>query len=88
MPMDRKLLAMLVCPVTKQPLSPLSAARLARVNEWIARGEAHDLGGNKLRRPLQQALITENRTTIYPVEENIPILLEARGIACVQIPDW
>ncbi len=88
MPIAQKLLEILVCPVTKQPLSLLSATRLAQVNALIDAGKIHAMDGAALTAHLQQALITRNGTTLYPVEDDIAVMLEARGIACEQLPDW
>lgn len=88
MTVDRKLLEILVCPITKQPVFPLDQARLDKVNRLIEQGKLQMLGGAKLEEPLQEALITRNGNTLYPVEEGVPVMLEERGIACEQIGDW
>ncbi len=88
MSIHRKLLEILVCPITKQPVSILDQAHLDKVNQLIAQGKLHTLNGTKLTTPLQQALITQNRNTLYPVNENIPVMLEQQSIPCEQIPDW
>ena len=36
---------------------------------------------------LLQALITQNGTSIYPVEDDIPIMLEEKSIPTDQLPD-
>lgn len=88
MTIDRKLLEILVCPITKQPLALLSQARLDKVNHMIAQGKLHTLDGTKLDKPLTQALITQNATTLYQVDGVIPVMLEAQSIPCEQIVDW
>lgn len=88
MKIDRKLLEILVCPVTKQPVYPLDPARLDKVNQLITQGKLHTLDQTRLDTPLQQALITRNGNTLYPVEEGIPVMLEERSIPCEQIADW
>jgi len=88
MTLDRKLLEILVCPVTKQPVFPLDQTRLDKVNQLIAQGKLHTHAGDKLKTPLQQALITRNGNTIYRVEEGVPVMLEGESVACEQIGDW
>ena len=88
MTIDRKLLEILVCPITKQPVSVLSQARLDKVNALIGQGELHTLDGAKLDKPLTQALITENGNTLYQVDGDVPVMLEGMSIACEQIVDW
>lgn len=79
-PLPNDLLALLVCPKTKQPLIRLPADQLAALNQRIAAGEVCDLEGTPLEAPLTEALITRNGNTIYPVVEDMPVLLEGRGI--------
>ncbi len=88
MTVDRKLLEILACPITKQPVFLLDQARLDKVNRLIEQGKLHTLDGAKLEEPLQEALITRNGNTLYPVEGGVPVMLEGRGIACEQIGDW
>jgi len=88
MTIDRKLLEILVCPVTKQRVALLSATRLESLNNKIAAGGVKDQAGDQLTETLSAALMTDNGSVIYPVESNIPIMLEDRSIATVQLGDW
>ena len=81
MTVDPTLLEILVCPVTKQPLSLLDSKRLETLNRLIASGEVYSVSGESVASPLQEALITRTGTTVYPVEQGIPIMLEGEGIA-------
>ena len=87
MPVDRKLLEILRCPVTKQALSVLSGERVARLNKLIDEGEVQYVDGSTVDRPLDEALITDNGRTIYRVDDGIPVMLEDRGIATEQLPE-
>jgi len=80
MAIDPTLLEILVCPVTKQPVSRLESSRLETLNQLIAEGEVSNLSGEAVASPLQEALITRTGTTVYPVEQGIPIMLEGEGI--------
>ena len=84
MPVDGKLLEILCCPVSKTPLRVLSRQKLEKVNEAIKSGEALYVGSEKVDDPLQEGLITEDGKVIYPVQDNIPILLEEKGIGTTQ----
>ncbi len=88
MSIDRKLLEILVCPVTKQPVSILGDHKLEVLNERIAKGEVENHAGQTLTEPLSSALITQNGTVIYPVDSNIPVMLENESIATLQLGDW
>ena len=81
---EPKLLNTLVCPVTRLPVSILDDTRLGKLNELIQAGNVMSIGGEVISDPIEAGLITENGTTIYPVENNIPIMLEDRSIATIQ----
>lgn len=88
MPVDGKLLEILCCPVSKTPLMRLSPARLKKLNEAIAAGEAQYVGGAAVEQTLREALITEDSKVIYPVVDGIPVLLGEKGIGTTQFSDF
>lgn len=88
MAIDRKLLEILVCPITKQPLFVLKPARLDMLNQLIEQRKLHAVDGSVIEQPLQQALITQNGTTIYRVDGDVPVMLEEQSIPCEQLTDW
>ena len=88
MPIDGKLLEILCCPVSKTPLTRLPASRLRKLNEAISAGEVQYVQGDVVDQPLREALITEDSRVIYPVVDEIPILLEERGIGTVQLNNF
>lgn len=88
MPIDGKLLEILCCPVSKTPLMRLPAGRLKKLNDAISAGEVQYVRGEPVDQPLREALITEDSKVIYPVVDDIPILLEERGIGTTQLQDF
>ena len=88
MPVDPKLLQILCCPVTKQPVSPLDREEIDRLNALIGSQDVLYVDGSKVDTPLDEALITENRRTIYRVDDDIPIMLEEQSIPTEQLGDW
>ena len=84
MAVDRKLLEILCCPVTRVAVERLPAAKLKAVNESIREGRVKYADGSAVETELGEALITANGTTIYPVEDGIPHMLEDRSIAAIQ----
>ena len=80
MSLDKKLLDILCCPVTKQPVRLLESGALKRLNDRIAQGEVRQADDAPVESPLDEALITDNGQRIYPVEDGIPIMLEERAI--------
>jgi uncharacterized protein YbaR (Trm112 family) len=88
MPIDGKLLEILCCPVSKTPLTRLPASRLKTLNDAISAGAVQYVRGEAVEDPLREALITEDSKVIYPVIDEIPILLEERGIGTTQLQDF
>lgn len=83
--MDRKLLDILVCPDTRQPLSVLDGAGLEAINRAIAAGGVRRRDGAAQAETLREALVTRDRKTVYRVDDGIPVLLVEEGIATGQI---
>lgn len=83
--MDKKLLDIICCPLTKLPLQLLDAERLGRLNAAIRTGSVHDRSERGLADPLAEALVTRDGRLVYPVREGIPILLEQESIDWKQI---
>lgn len=88
MSVDRKLLEILVCPVTKVPVKLLPKQRLKRLNEQIEQQQVRYVDGRLVETPLEEGLITESGTTIYRVDDGIPVMLEDYGIGTEQLVDF
>jgi len=86
--MDRKLLDLLVCPTTRQPLRLLDKAGLGALNQAIAEGAVKRSDGSLQAEALTAALITRDRKTIYRVDDDIPVLLAEEAIASGQVADF
>lgn len=79
-------LAILVCPETKQALCLADAALLDKVNAWIQRGGVMNQGGREVNAALEAGLVTEkNPTVIYPVRQDIPLLMSEEAISLTAI---
>lgn len=72
--MDKKLLDLLVCPVTRQPLSLLDTAQLETLNRAIS-AEGVAFGDTLQSETLKEALLTRDGKRIYRVDDGIPVLL-------------
>jgi len=88
MSIDGKLLEILCCPVSKSPLGRLERSRLEKLNRAIDAGEVDLVDGSRVTTTLREALITEDGKVIYPVIDDIPILLSERGIGTTQLRDF
>ncbi|MBW8822992.1 MAG: Trm112 family protein [Xanthomonadales bacterium] len=72
--MDKKLLDILVCPVTRQPLAQLDGERLKALNATIGQSGVQ-FGGHRQTEALREALVTRDGKRIYRVDDGIPVLL-------------
>jgi uncharacterized protein YbaR (Trm112 family) len=78
--MDRKLLDLLACPATRQPLQPLQPSALGALNAAIAEGRVRRFDGEPPPAPLAAGLATADGRRIYRVDEGIPVLLAGEAI--------
>ena len=85
--MDKKLLDILACPITRQPLALLDAGKLQALNAAIAGGGVR-FGDHAQTGALAEALITRDGKRIYRVDDGIPVLLADEAIATAQITDF
>jgi uncharacterized protein YbaR (Trm112 family) len=83
--MDRKLLDILACPATRQPLAMLDTRGLQALNEAIRSGGVTRIDGSTQAEPLREALVTRDRKRVYRIEDGIPVLLVEEGIATGQV---
>jgi uncharacterized protein YbaR (Trm112 family) len=86
--LDRRLLDILCCPVTKTPVRVLTQAELEALNRAIATGNVRSEGGTVLATPATAGLVTRDGRTIYRIEDEIPVMLADEGIATAQIADF
>lgn len=83
--MDRKLLDILACPATRQPLALLEAAGLEALNRAIAAGGVRRNDDSAQAEPVREALVTRDRKWVYRIDDGIPVLLVEEGIATAQV---
>jgi uncharacterized protein YbaR (Trm112 family) len=83
--MDQRLLDILCCPTTRQPLRLLNPEELAVLAREIDAGHVTTAVGRAVTDAPGGALITTNGRTIYRIEDDIPVLLADEAIAAVGI---
>ncbi|WP_199096619.1 Trm112 family protein [Dyella sp. ASV21] len=86
--MDKRLLDILCCPVSKVPVRPLARPELEALNAAIGAGEVQNVAGNAVRDALAEGLITTDRKVVYRVEDGIPVMLPEEGIGTLQLRDF
>ena len=80
--MDRNLLDIICCPVTQLPLELLDSTRLGRLNAAIETGGVKNYAEVEATEPLEAALVTRDGRMVYPIRNEIPVLMEEESI------DW
>jgi uncharacterized protein YbaR (Trm112 family) len=78
--MDSRLLEILCCPITRRPLARMNDELLAQINAAIAGGKVRNHGGEPLAEALTGALVTQDGDLVYPIRDDIPVLLEEECI--------
>ncbi|MFC3816494.1 Trm112 family protein [Lysobacter sp. GCM10012299] len=86
--MDRKLLDLLVCPTTRQPLQLLDSRGLQALNAAIQAGGVVRGDGSAQADAIKEALVTRDRKLAYRIDDGIPVLLAEEAIATAQVADF
>ena len=76
----KELLEILACPETHQPLALADASLLQRVNARIAGGGCENVGGTEVTEALAAGLVREDGQIVYPIRDEIPVLLIDEGL--------
>jgi len=75
MPISDELLEILVCPETRQPVTPADGGLIDQLNQEIQSGRLRNRGGGKLSEPIQEGLLREDGRILYLIEDDIPVML-------------
>lgn len=83
--MDKRLLAILRCPVTHKGLAIAKRKTLDDINKAIDAGNVRNRDGRVLAERLTEALVTDDGKVLYPVDDGIPVLLEGESVSTDQL---
>lgn len=78
--LDKDLLAILCCPDTKQEVRLAENALIAKLNEAVISGQLKNRANQPVTEPLDGGLIRSDRKMLYPIREDIPVMLIEEGI--------
>ena len=77
---DKDLLAILCCPETKLDVSLADDALISKINDAISQGILKNKGQKPVTELLDGGLIRSDRKILYPIREDIPVMLIEEGI--------
>jgi len=85
MTIDKDLLAILCCPETKQALTEADSSLIRRLNDGIKSRQLQNAGKQVVTEPVEGGLLRADSKILYPIRENIPVMLIEEGIPLSQI---
>jgi uncharacterized protein len=74
------LLKILVCPDDQSPLMPAENELIVRLNRAIALGQVTNRAGQKVEHRLSGGLLRADQTLLYPIVNDIPMMLVDEAI--------
>ena len=77
---NKELLDILCCPETKQDIEHIEGEVIEKINAEIKSGTLKNRGDEIVKEPIDAGLLREDRKYIYPIREDIPIMLIDEGI--------
>lgn len=83
--LDQELLSILCCPETKQAVGLASDAVINTCNLRIQQGTLKNKAGQLVTEPLDGGLLRTDKKILYPIREDIPVMLIEEGIPVDEI---
>ena len=75
MAVSQELLAILVCPETKQPVTLAPTELVDTLNTHIQNGSLTNRAGEAVSATMDAALVREDQRYCYPIRDDIPVML-------------
>lgn len=77
---DSELLKILCCPSTRQAVREATPEELQAVQAQVQAGTLKNKAGEQVRESLESALVTTDGKILYPIRQNIPVMLVDESI--------
>ena len=84
--LDKDLLAILCCPETKLEVALADDSLIEKLNDAVSRGTLKNKAKKPVTELLDGGLIRADRKILYPIREDIPVMLIEEGIPIEDIP--
>lgn len=72
---DPKLLEIIACPDDGSRLNPAEPALVEKINLDISAGKVNNRGGAPVTQAIDEGLVREDGLWLYPVRDDIPVML-------------
>ena len=82
-PFDVELLNILCCPETRQKLTLADSPVLEKLNQQIAASQLQNRAGQTVREKLDGGLVRADGKYLYPIRQNIPVMLVDEAIPLI-----
>lgn len=82
---DQELLDILVCPEDKTPVKPAGDEVIAKANAAIEAGTLKNRAGETVEDKIDGGLVREDGRYLYPVRDDIPIMLIDEAVPLDQL---
>jgi len=82
---DKDLLAILCCPETKLDVTLADEALISKMNEAVSRGVLKNKAQKPVTELIDGGLIRSDRKILFPIREDIPVMLIEEGIPLEQV---
>jgi uncharacterized protein len=73
--MNPELLNILCCPETHQGIALAQPSLIESLNRQIAAGQLRNRGGHSVSEEIEGGLVREDKKFLYPIRQDIPIML-------------
>ena len=77
---DQKLLEIIACPDDGSRLKPANTDLVAEINRRISAGHVNNRGGAQVTEAIDEGLVREDEQWLYPVRDEIPVMLVDEAI--------
>ncbi len=85
MAISERLLEILVCPENKSSLHPADEGTVTAINSRISAGILVNRAGKSVTQEIEAGLIREDGRYLYPIREDIPVMLIDEAIPMEQV---
>jgi uncharacterized protein YbaR (Trm112 family) len=72
---DQQLLDILCCPETKQSVAVIEQSVVDKINTHIGAGGLKNRAGEEVKEMIDSGLVREDKRYVYPIRQDIPIML-------------